>query len=103
MVKDRYLELSAKFIEMGRALMTEGYDNKDFTISQAGASMIAMGGLMLDDKSMFLFSQMCGLFSAKMILETQERKKLDAETYEDFIKRINKMREDNGHKPLNEE
>lgn len=88
---------------MGRALMTEGHNDKDFTISQAGASMIAMGGLMLDDNSMFLFSQMCGLFSAKMILETQARQNETKETYEDFIKRINKLREDNGHKPLEEE
>lgn len=102
MIKDRHLELSSKLIEMGRALMKEGHNDKDFTVSQAGASMIAMGGLMLDDKSMFLFSQMCGLFSAKMILETQARQNETKETYEDFIKRINKMREDNGHKPLGE-
>ena len=102
MIKDRHLELSAKLIEMGRALMEEGHNDKDFTISQAGISIISMGGLILDEKSMFLFSQMCSLFSAKMILETQERQRETKETYEDFIKRINKMREDNGNEPLGE-
>jgi len=102
MIKDRHLELSSKLIDMGRALMVEGQNDKDFHVSQAGASLIAMGGLMLDDRSMFLFSQMCGLFSAKMILETMNKEKKDKETYEDFIKRINKLREDNGHEPLDE-
>lgn len=98
-MKDRHLELSSKFIEMGQALLKEGHDEKDFSISQCGASLIAMGGLILDDKNMFLFSQVCGLFSAKMILETQDRRN-NQETYEELIKKINKIRKDNGNEPL---
>lgn len=94
-MKDRYLDLSAKLIEMGRALMTEGHEAKDFSISQAGACLITMSGLILDDKNMFLFSQMCGLFSSKMILDTMDKNNKDKETYEDFIKRLNKLREEN--------
>lgn len=101
MINERHLELSAKFIEMGRALMTEGHKEKDFIISQIGACMISMGGLILDDKNIFLFSQMCGLFSSKMILDTMERKNNDKETYEEFIKRIDKLRND-GNSPLEE-
>lgn len=74
MSKERHLELSSMFVEMGRALMKEGHENKDFITSQAGASLITMGGLLIDDSNMFLFSQMCGLFSSKMIVDTQRKK-----------------------------
>lgn len=74
MDRERQIELSSKFTEMGKALMREGYESKDFMVSQAGASLITMGGLMIDDKNMFLFSQMCGLFSSKMIVDTQRKK-----------------------------
>ena len=108
--KDRHLELSAKFIEMGQALMKEGKEQKDFTTSQTGSCLIFLGGLMLDERDILLFGQICSMFSAKKILENMEntnhdyaeylRKKSEKETYEDFIKRINKMREDNGLSPL---
>ena len=100
MIKDRHLDLSSKLIEIGRALMKEGHDNKDFTISQTGASLIAMGGLILEDRNMFLFSQMCGLFSSKMLLDTMDRNKADKDTYKDFIKKLNKKRGDN-NPPVN--
>jgi hypothetical protein len=110
MTKDRHLELSAMFIEMGRALMKEGHEAKDFTIAQTGSGMIAMGGLLLDEKALLLFGQVCGLFASKMILENMEKnnhdymsylkEKSEKESYEDFIKRINKFREDNGHTPI---
>lgn len=102
MIKDRHIDLSAKFIEMGRALMAEGHEAKDFTISQVGACMISMSGLLLDDKNMFLFSQMCGLFSSKMVLDAMEKNNTDKETYEDFIKRLNKLREDNDNDKTSE-
>jgi len=102
MVKDRHLELSSMFIEMGRALMAEGTEKGDFVLSQAGVSMIAMSGLMLDDKNMFLFSQMCGLFSSKMIVDARGLTNSARESYEDLIKRINKIRKENGKEPLDE-
>lgn len=110
MNSDRHIELSAKLIEMGRALMMEGKDNRDYSIVQTGSGMIALGGLILDESNLVLFGQMCGLFASKMILDNMERnkhdymiylkEKSDKESYEDFIKRLNQMREDNGHKPL---
>jgi hypothetical protein len=112
MAKDRHLEVSAKLIEMGRALMKEGKDDRDFVLAQTGSSMIAVGGLLLDEQALLLFGQVCGLFASKMILDNMEKNKHDymmylkdkseKETYEDFIRRINKMREDNGHEPLGE-
>ena len=110
MIKNRHLELSSKFIEMGQALMNEGKDDKDLIIAQTGSFMILMGGIMFDENDILLFSQLLGMFSAKKILDNMERtndgllellkQKKDSESYEDFIKRINKTREDNGHLPL---
>ncbi len=90
--------------------MKEGNEKKDFSIAQTGSSMIAMGGLLLDEANLLLFGQMCGLFASKMILDGMDKNnhdymaflkaKSEQESYEDLIKKINKMRKDNGHKPL---
>ena len=110
MANDRHLELSAKFIEMGRALMKEGKEKSDFSIAQTGSFLVLMGSLLFDEKDILLFGQFCSLFSARKILDGMEnenhqyiqylKNKAGKETYEDFIKRINKMRDDNGHTPI---
>ena len=102
---DRRLEISSKLIEMGNALIIEGKKNNDFTITQTGAFLIFMGGMMFDENDIQLFGQLCSMFSAKKILDNLEntnselsellKKKSNEESYEDFIKRINKLREDN--------
>lgn len=107
---DRHLELSSKLIEMGRALMKEGHEIRDFPIAQTGTNLITIGTMLLDEPNLVLFGQMCGLFASKVILDNMEknnhdymvflRQKSENETYEDFIKRINKLREDNGHSPI---
>src|ERR1035437_6249706 len=99
----RDLESSSKLMEMGRALMKEGRENHDFAIAQSGTNLITVGSLLLDEPNLLLFGQMCGLFASKIILDNMEknnheymvylRQKSDKESYEDFIKRINKMRE----------
>lgn len=109
-MKDRHLELSSKLMEMGRALMKEGKETHDFSVTQTGTNLIMVGSLLLDESNLILFGQMCGLFSAKMIIDNMEnnnheyinylKQKSDKESYEDFIKRINKLREDNGHTPI---
>ncbi len=109
-MKDRHLELSAKIIEMGQALLKEGTQEKDFPIAQTGSSLVAIGGLLLDEQMLMLFNQMCGLFASKMILDNMENNDDDymkylkdrssRESYDDFIKRINKLRGDNGHTPI---
>jgi len=110
---DRHLELSAKFIEMGNALMVEGKESKDYTITQTGSFMILMGSLMFDEKDVFLFGQFCSMFSAKKIIENLERDKspineffknkasAEGTSYEDFIAKINELRKKNGHDPIN--
>jgi hypothetical protein len=100
---DRHLELSSKFIEMGKALMQEGREKKDYAISQSGTFMILMGGLMFDETDIQLFGQLCAMFSAKKVLDSMDAKnevdlffknKADNETFEDYIKRLNKLKGD---------
>jgi hypothetical protein len=110
--KDRHLDLSSKFIEMGQTLMLEGKTSKDLMISQAGGAMVLLGSLMFDEKDIQLFSEICSMFSAKKIIENMERENNDYtnylndksknETYDDFIKKINDLRKKNGHEPLEE-
>lgn len=107
---DRHLELSAKFIEMGQALMKEGKESKDYPVSQTGTFLILIGGLLLDEEDITQFGQLCAMFSAKKILDHMDatkhehieflKQKAEGETYEEYIKRINKLRHDNGQGPL---
>jgi len=108
--KDRHLDISAKLIEMGQALMVEGNDDKDLNISQTGSFIILIGGLLLNEKDINTFGELCSMYSAKKILEAMESDipkiaeylsdKGSEESYDDMIKRINKIRKDNGHTPI---
>lgn len=103
-IKDRHLDISAKLIEMGQALMNEGKDDKDFSISQTGSFMILIGGLLFNEKDVYSFGELCSMYSAKKIVESMENyipnvgeflnEKGSQESYDDMIKRINKLRGD---------
>ena len=41
---ERRLELTTKFMKMGQALMHEGSETNDVTISQLGTMLIFLGG-----------------------------------------------------------
>lgn len=107
---DRKLELSVKLIQMGEALMKEGNDSNDYAIAQTGTFLNLMGSLLFDDNDVQLFAQLCSMFSAKKILDNMEQIKSDmteflkakseGESYDDFIKRINKLRENDGLGPI---
>jgi len=98
---ERRLELSSKFLEMGQALMKEGTEKKDYCISQSGSFMILLAGVILDEQDVADFGNLCSMFSAKKLLEGMERSdsdmtnflkaKADDESYDDFIKRINRF------------
>jgi hypothetical protein len=108
-MKDRHMELSSKFIEMGRALLKEGEESNDYSITQIGSVMILIGGLMFDDEDVYEFSSLCSMFSAKKLLENMEnnnhdfiryiKEKAESESYDDFIKKINKIRTKKRKKP----
>ena len=102
--KQRHLELSSKFLEMGQALMLEGQETNDYAISQSGSFMILLGGLILNEDDTYEFGQLCSMFSAKRILDGLEennsditsflRKDIENESYDDYIKKIKKIRDE---------
>jgi len=69
----RRLEISTKLMEMGQALVKEGQTNKDYNLVQIGSFITLISGLMLDEKDLYLFGQICSMFSAKKILESMEQ------------------------------
>ena len=99
--ENRHLDLSDKFLEMGHALMKEGY-NKDLTITQTGSFFILLSTLVTNEEDMNLFSSICSMFSAKKILENLDKEnnnytkflnaKNENETFEEFIKRLKLLR-----------
>ena len=106
----RRLELSAKFLEMGQALLREGSETKDYCVSQSGSFMILIGGLIMDEEDVYEFGQLCAMFSAKKLLDGLEQSKSDlteylknranGDSYDEIIKRIKKFRDENGEPPL---
>jgi len=65
----RRREVSTKFAKMGKALIMEGKDNDDFCVLSAGNLLILMSGLILNAKDMDEFNNLCGMFTAKNILD----------------------------------
>ena len=100
--KDRRLDISAKLIEMGQSLMTEGKDSKDFAIAQIGSFMVLIGGLLFDERDVYIFGELCAMYSSRKVLENLEnmmpnlssliKENGDVESYDELIKKINELR-----------
>jgi hypothetical protein len=71
--EQRRLDLGNKFLTMGQALVKEGIPVKDTNIVQAGTIFIMLSSLILNDEDMFLFGEICAMFSAKKVLEDMEQ------------------------------
>jgi len=105
----RHLELSSKFMEMGQALLKEGNEKQDYVITQSGTFLILISGIMFSDEDVFMFGELCSMFSSKKILDNMAQtdnplskfiKKVDENnSYGDFIKRINDLRKGLGDIP----
>lgn len=95
---ERRLDLSTKFIKMGQSLMEEGNENDDIGVSQIGATMIFMGGLLIgDDEDIFKFSDLCSMFSAKKILESMKTTNENL-SYDELITKLNNLKNNNKSK-----
>lgn len=102
---DRYLDLSSKFIQMGKALMKEGIENDDYRIKQMGSFMTLLAGLVLVEDDVYDFANVVSMFSAKKILDGLQDSQSDMtnylndggknDSYDDFIKRIKRLRDEN--------
>ena len=99
---DRHLELSSKLIQMGQALVKEGREHNDYNIAQTGGFLITIGGVILDQEDVFIFGQLASMFSAKKLIDKLEAKNSagnDTTKYEEFIKYLNNLRNNNGETP----
>lgn len=95
-VNERHDELSQKIFKMGNGLITEGTTKNDYIITNIGSFMVFLSGLIYDKDDVHLFSELCAMFSAKKVLDSQNDV-LDkfGEMNEDEIVNIyNAMRED---------
>jgi hypothetical protein len=61
-------------MKMGSVLTKEGVACEDHNIAEVGTAMIMLSALILDDKDMFIFSEICAMFTAKKILDDMDRK-----------------------------
>ncbi len=68
----RRLELTTKFIRMGESLIKEGKQRKDDCIIQTGGFLTFLGGILLEEKDVYDFADLCQMFSAKKILDGLE-------------------------------
>jgi hypothetical protein len=71
MENKRHEELSDKIFKMGFGLHEEGQVSGDYIISSIGDFMILISGLIHDKDDVMLFGEICGMFSAKKILDAQ--------------------------------
>lgn len=89
----RHFELSEKFFKMGEALIKEGEGKNDFIISSTGNFMVLISGVILEEDDVKLFGELCSMFSAKKLIETQSKLGPLANMDEDeLIRIIDKLR-----------
>ncbi len=101
---ERRLELTTKFMKMGQALMHEGSETGDVTVSQLGTMLIFLGGLAFDENDVNKFSELVSMFSAKKLFDNLDendssflremKSRADSGTYDDIIRAIEDMRGD---------
>jgi len=70
------IDVSDKLLKMGTALTKEGIDCEDHNVAEVGTTMVMLSAIILDDKDMFIFSEMCAMFTAKKILDDMDSKKI---------------------------
>jgi hypothetical protein len=91
-------------MKMGQALMHEGSETGDVTISQLGTMLIFLGGLAFDENDVNKFSELISMFSAKKLFDNLDesdssflrdmKQRADSGTYDDIIRAIEEMREE---------
>jgi len=96
-VKKRHEDLSLKIFDMGQALIEEGDSDGDYVISKTGNFMLLISGLIFDEDDVTLFSELCGMFSAKKLIESQEAfGSLGNISEDELFKTIKRMRDELG-------
>tara|TARA_B100000925_G_scaffold142658_2_gene106848 strand:+ start:1684 stop:2046 length:363 start_codon:yes stop_codon:yes gene_type:complete len=76
-INKRHDELSQKIFKMGNALVNEGTKKKDYIITNIGNFMVLVSGLMYEENDIHLFGELCAMFSAKKVLDSQNEDLMD--------------------------
>ncbi len=84
----RYQDLSVKFFQMGQALIIEGQEKEDFTITSIGNFLVFIAGIILDEDDVDYMSNMFAMFSAKKLLDEYADTDLDFEKIITIIKKL---------------
>lgn len=84
----RYDDLSVKFFQMGQALIQEGQEKKDFTITNVGNFLVFIAGIMLDEDDIDYMSNIFAMYSAKKLLDEHASTDLDFQKIVELIKQI---------------
>jgi hypothetical protein len=85
--EQRRIDVSNMVRKMGESLIQEASTNQDPRFIQLGSIFNLISVVMLVDVDMFLFSEMCSMFSAKKIMESVKDIGQD-DPILDFIKKI---------------
>lgn len=80
--EQRRTELSSKFLQMGQALLIESSETKDFGTKHAAMVLILLSSNLLDEEDIYMFDQVCSMFSAKKTLEAMSNQ----DTVNDYLK-----------------
>lgn len=101
---ERRLQLTSKFVQMGKALVEEGREKEDPIIAQLGSMIIFLGGICFDDEDVMKFGDLVSMYSAKKLVESLEedrdpvlmaiRKKAESDTYENILEGIDGLIDD---------
>jgi hypothetical protein len=110
---ERRLQLTSKFVQMGKALVEEGRLKDDLIISQLGSMIIFLGGICFDDEDVMKFGDLVSMYSAKKLIESLEenrdpelmaiRIKAESDTYENILDGIDGLIDDAKNGKLDEE
>lgn len=65
----RHKELSLMFLKMGKSLVDEGLENKDFVTASLGNSMIFMSTVAFDIEEVTQFSELCNMMSSRRLVK----------------------------------
>jgi len=101
---ERRLQLTSKFVQMGKALVEEGNEKHDPIIAQLGNIIIFLGGICFEDEDVIKFSDLVSMYSAKKLVETLEedrnplfmaiKRKAESDTYENILEGIDGLIDD---------
>lgn len=91
--KTRREEVSYKLYELGKALIEEGMDGSDYGIGQAGGVLLALSVSMNKDTDMYMFSELCAMFSAKkMLMEEMGEEFMVNKLIEQEVEKLRKLK-----------